>query len=83
MADTNQAASRLKYLREETCEALMQIPLVLTRTGSILKTFNASVELHKCSSNLYVAILNTLEHVLRYYKTRCASLSYDSFIMTV
>ena len=83
MADMLQAASRLKVLREETCKALMQIPLVLTRMGSITKTFSASVELHKCSSDLYVAILNTLEHILRYYRSKSASLFLFSSLMTV
>lgn len=76
MADIIQAASRLKILREETCKALMQIPLVLTRTGSTIRTFSASVELQKCSSNLYVAILKTLEHILRYYRGKSTSLFY-------
>ena len=75
VTDMIQAAYRLKVLREETYKALIQIPLLLTRTGSILKTFSASVELHQCSSNLYVAILKTLEHILRYYRSRSGSLS--------
>lgn len=75
MADIIQAASRLKILREETCKALMQIPLVLARMGSILNMSSESVELHKCSSNLYVAILKTLEHILGYYRSKSASLS--------
>lgn len=76
IADMIQAASRLKVLREETCKALMQIPLVLARTGSTIETFSASVELQKCSSNLYIAILKTLEHILRYYRGRSTSPSY-------
>ena len=55
--------------------ALMQIPFCLARTGDVLKTFHASVELHKCSSALYVAILATLQHILVYYRASSASLS--------
>ena len=78
LADMIQAASRLKNLREETSKALMQIPMVLTRMGSIIKTFSASVELHKCSTNLYISILNTLEHILKYYRSKSSSASFIS-----
>ena len=72
--DKFQAASRLKTLREEACEALSQIPISLAMTGNVLKSFSASVDLHKCSSALYVAILATLEQLLKYYKGNSASL---------
>lgn len=54
----------------------MLIPLTLTRIGNILKTFSASEELGKCSSNLYVSVLETLEQVLKYYKSNSASLCF-------
>ena len=73
--DVFQAASRLKTLREEAYTALTQIPSVLERTGGILKIFRASVQLHRCSSALYIAILATLEHMFQYYKTNSASQS--------
>ena len=77
--DTFQAASRLKSLREEAYKALTQIPPFLERTGATLKIFHASVQLHKCSSALYIAILATLEHILQYYKTSSASQSINQY----
>ena len=73
--DKFQAAARLKTLREEAYTALTQIPSVLERTGGTLRIFGASVQLHRCSSALYIAILATLEHILQYYKTSSASQS--------
>ena len=74
MLRKKQAAARLKDLRNDICEALAKIPLLLTNTKIINGVFKKSKELHKCSSTLYVKTLATLEHIVTWYKQKAASM---------
>ncbi|KAF2705208.1 hypothetical protein K504DRAFT_515057 [Pleomassaria siparia CBS 279.74] len=64
------AASRLQDLREDIADALIDIPTILFTTNQALNTFTRSKQLHQRSSEVFVAIIAVLQHILTYYKVK-------------
>ncbi|KAH8822019.1 hypothetical protein F5884DRAFT_769740 [Xylogone sp. PMI_703] len=62
------AAARLHELREDICDALAEIPILLMSTQRTLAVFRNSKDLHRCSSALYVATIAALHHIVMWYK---------------
>ena len=72
-ADYEQAAGRLKDLRSEICEALAEIPYLLSSTHRALGAFKKSKELHLCSAALYSATIVALRHIVEWYNEKAMS----------
>ena len=68
-ADCVQAAVRLGKLREDTYEALDQIPIRVERAGIFMQTYRCT-EINKHAADLYSAILDALQHILGWYKRK-------------
>lgn len=52
-------------IREAITEIVNDIPLQLSRAEQYLDIFEDSPRLHECSAALYVAILDTLDTIVR------------------
>lgn len=72
------AAARLKDIRESICDALSEIPVLLSNTKLILGAFKKSKELHRCSSTLYVTTLAALEHIVTWYQVKATKKAIKS-----
>lgn len=68
-----QAASRHRDLRTEITDALEELPNLLECTGILNGIWSDSLELHQCSSDLYVSILKTLHHIVYWMKQKSPS----------
>lgn len=68
-----QAASRMNDLRDDIARALMEIPTLLSCTNRDLNLYKGSKDLHRCSSELFVAAIALIEHILRYYHAKRSS----------
>ena len=77
--DCQQAAARLKDLRDEICDALAEIPILLATTHRALGAFKKSKELHQCSAALYSATIAALRHIVEWYKEKAMSKTYHSY----
>ncbi|KAL8989180.1 MAG: hypothetical protein Q9177_001881 [Variospora cf. flavescens] len=71
-----QAAVRLRQLREETLNALEQIPLCIEKAEFFIRTYGYP-QINKQVGTLYLAIIEALEHILGWYK-RAAGLKFKS-----
>lgn len=67
-SDTHQAAHRMSELRESIRSILDEIPSILANAKQYLDVFVESPRLHKCNADLYVAILDTLNAIVRQYQ---------------
>jgi hypothetical protein len=66
--NTKEAAWQMGKLREDTYDALEQIPVVICKAQSL--SFQYPFELLQSHvSQLYVAILDTIQHILSWYKS--------------
>ncbi|KAL6718249.1 hypothetical protein ACLMJK_004337 [Lecanora helva] len=74
------AAARLQALRDEICDALLEIPLLLTTTNRALGAFRKSKSLHEASADLYVATLVALNHIVVWYKGKVMKRIFKSFL---
>ncbi|KAL8953129.1 MAG: hypothetical protein Q9222_001012 [Ikaeria aurantiellina] len=72
--DHPQAAVRLRQLREETLHALDQIPRCIEKAQFFMQTYGSS-QINQQVGNLYLAIVDGLQHILEWYK-RAAGLRY-------
>lgn len=59
-------------IRESIIDVIDVIPLTLSKAKQYLNIFADSSELHECSANLYVAILDTLDAIVRHYQKHVA-----------
>ena len=60
---------RIGKLREDTYEALDQIPLRVARAESFMRIY-AGTELSKQAADLYSAILDALYHIFAWYNRK-------------
>lgn len=65
--DQEQAAIRLRQLRKETLNALDQMPLCIENAQHLIQTHGYS-QVHRQVGNLYVVILDALQHILGWFK---------------
>jgi hypothetical protein len=72
------AAGRLHELRTEITDTLMELPVLLQNTRKAAGLFTKSEELQKCSVELYVVTLGTLQHIVQWYTEKAASI-YPGF----
>jgi hypothetical protein len=70
-----QAASRLKDLREDISKILMEIPTILSCANRAQNVFKTSKELRRVGTEVFVATITLLQHILVYYKVKVASKS--------
>ena len=61
-------------LRQDICDALAEIPILLMSTNRALGVFRKSQHLHQCSSALYVATIAALHHIVLWYKEKAYSI---------
>ncbi len=54
-------------MREDSYEALDQIPISIDRAAALMTVYEDSKQLENHVSQLYVAILDVLEHILVWY----------------
>ena len=71
------AAARFTEVRESVFKALADIPRHLENTKLILNVFKRSEQLHGSSSELYLSILGTLQHIVVWFRERATSKSYQ------
>ncbi|KAL9606342.1 MAG: hypothetical protein Q9179_000468 [Wetmoreana sp. 5 TL-2023] len=71
-----EAAVRLRQLRKETLDALDQMPLCIEKAQFFMQTYGYA-HLNQQTVNLYVAIIDALQHILEWYK-RAAGMKYLS-----
>ncbi|KAL9027570.1 MAG: hypothetical protein Q9196_003923 [Gyalolechia fulgens] len=71
-----EAAIRLRQLRKETLNALDQLPLCIENAQHLIQTHGYS-QVRQQVGNLYVAILDALQHILGWFE-RAAGLRYWS-----
>ncbi|KAL8836139.1 MAG: hypothetical protein Q9170_003032 [Blastenia crenularia] len=71
-----EAAIRLRQLRKETLNALDQIPLCIEKAEFFMRTYGYS-HVNQQVGNLYLAIVDELQHILEWYK-RAAGMKYLS-----
>ncbi|KAH0536273.1 hypothetical protein FGG08_006834 [Glutinoglossum americanum] len=69
LTDDRKAARRLHDLREDICDTLAQIPVLLACTHKALGIFK-SKDLHQCSAALYISTLAALSHIITWYKEK-------------
>ena len=67
-SDTYQAAHRMAEIRESIISIVDDIPRYLSRVEQYLEVFAESARLHECSAALYVAILGTLDAIVREFQ---------------
>ncbi|KAH9224701.1 hypothetical protein DL95DRAFT_516944 [Leptodontidium sp. 2 PMI_412] len=73
------AAGRMHDLRQDICDALAEIPILLMSTNRALGVFRKSQHLHQCSSALYVATIAALHHIVLWYKEKAYKKISKSF----
>ncbi|KAH7336195.1 hypothetical protein BKA65DRAFT_552859 [Rhexocercosporidium sp. MPI-PUGE-AT-0058] len=73
------AAGRMHDLRQDICDALAEIPILLMSTNRALGVFRKSQHLHQCSSALYVATIAALHHIVLWYKEKAYKKVSKSF----
>jgi len=66
------AAKRLDKIRDGICEALEDIPTLITRTDTTLNIFD-NVELRACSRKLMGSTLDTLRQIVLELRASAAS----------
>ncbi|KAI4261054.1 MAG: hypothetical protein L6R42_003739 [Xanthoria sp. 1 TBL-2021] len=66
------AAHRMADIRESISDIVDGIPSTLSKAKQYLNIFADSPELHACSADLYVAILDTLDAIVRDYQKHVA-----------
>lgn len=66
-ADMVKAAVRLGKLREETLDALDQIPLRIEKAVIFMRTYQSN-KTRKQATQLYIAIIDALQHILTWYQ---------------
>ncbi|KAL8786279.1 MAG: hypothetical protein Q9213_002874 [Squamulea squamosa] len=71
-----EAAVRLRQLRKETLDALDQIPLCIEKAQFLVRTYGYA-QVNQQMGNLYVAVIDALQHILEWYK-RAAGLKFLS-----
>ena len=59
-------------IRESILDVINDIPMTLSRAQQYIDVFADFPKLHKCSANLYVAILDTLIAIVREYQKHTA-----------
>ncbi|KAL8980794.1 MAG: hypothetical protein Q9205_004223, partial [Flavoplaca limonia] len=62
------AAHRMAEIRGNISDMFSGIPLRLSEVKQYLKLFEDSPELHQCSADLYVAMIDTLEAIVQQYQ---------------
>lgn len=67
-----QAAHRMAEVRESIRNIIDYIPSTLSEAKTFISLFEGSPEIHKCSANLYVAILSTLDVIVRSFQKHVA-----------
>ena len=68
LSDMYKAAHRMAEIRESIINVVEDIPRYLNRVEQYLEVFGDSLRLHECSAALYVAILDTLDAVVREFQ---------------
>ncbi|KAL8894995.1 MAG: hypothetical protein Q9192_003908 [Flavoplaca navasiana] len=66
------AAHRMAEIRGNISDMFDGIPLRLSEVKQYLKIFEDSPELHQCSADLYVAMINTLDAIIQQYQKSSA-----------
>ena len=66
------AGIRIGKLREDTYEALDQIPLQIEKAQTLTRTYSCS-RIKKQAAHLYCAILDCLQHILAWYQRKACS----------
>ncbi|KAL6721426.1 hypothetical protein ACLMJK_000529 [Lecanora helva] len=73
-----EAAIRLGKLREDTYEAIDQIPLRLERAEAFMRTYR-DAKMKKQAADLYKAVIDALHHILGWYKRKAGIKYLSSF----
>ena len=60
-------------IREAISQVITEIPSKLCLAKQYLDLFALSPDLHQCSADLYVAILNTLDSIMEEYQKHTMS----------
>ena len=55
----------MSEIRDSIQSIMEEIPSTLSTTDIYIDLFGQSPDIHKCSADLYVAILNTLDTIVR------------------
>ena len=71
-SDRKQAAVQLKKLRKETLSALDQMPLSIEKAEFFMRMYGYP-QVNQQMENLYVAIIDALQHILEWYKRAAGS----------
>lgn len=66
-----QAAGRLKDVRDEVLQALLDIPTILNGVQRVLVVYKDSEKLQTYSSAIYVSTLQVMGHMLEYLRRKC------------
>ncbi|KAL8930796.1 MAG: hypothetical protein Q9208_000337 [Pyrenodesmia sp. 3 TL-2023] len=66
------AAQRMSEIRDSIFDVVDVIPLTLSKAKQYLNIFPDYSKLHECSADLYVAILDTLDAIVRHYQKHVA-----------
>ena len=70
--DSDQAAVHLRKLRKDTLNALDQMPLCIEKAEFFIRTYGY-VNVLQQTGNLYLAIIEALQHILGWYKRAAGS----------
>ncbi|KAL8721257.1 MAG: hypothetical protein Q9225_002034, partial [Loekoesia sp. 1 TL-2023] len=70
-----EAAVRLRQLRKETLSALDQMPLCIEKAEFIMRTYGYP-QVNQQVGNLYLAIIDALQHILGWYKRAAGRPAY-------
>ena len=66
------AARQMSEIRENVRSFVEDLPSRLSKAEAYIDIFKDSLELHRCSANLYMAILSTLDNIVRTYHKHVA-----------
>ncbi|KAL8731236.1 MAG: hypothetical protein Q9181_004364 [Wetmoreana brouardii] len=78
-ADCAQAAVRLRQLRKETLDALDHMPLCIEKAQFFMQTYGYA-HINQQTVNLYVAIIDALQHILEWYKRAAGSAAFAEML---
>ncbi|KAK3175058.1 hypothetical protein OEA41_002304 [Lepraria neglecta] len=73
-----EAVVRLGQLREETFEAIDQIPLRIQRAQFFVRTYDGA-NMEEQAAKLYQAIIDALQHILKWYKGKAGMKFFGAF----
>jgi hypothetical protein len=71
----------LDITREDAKNVLEQIPVTIYKAHSLTRSYD-SQRLQACASQVYVAVLEALEHILRYFKEKAFAKFFKAIVLT-